>query len=331
MADSIDVAVFHPEAHRVMAINEAEVLALSEYPVISGHFPLPVLLWLTSASAVATVLREPRARVLSHYAWWRLLSREDREIWRDPRVELALGPLEEFLADPLVAQVTDNVVCRMLLAGDPRIPEPDFIVPEDVDDLAARAIAALDTLGFVGILELGDSNWAGLSRFFKVPLAATRLNATTANGQAADAPAAELEITERTLDLLDARTAVDAIVYRHALAREGCSAERAERLIAAAFAAELLRLGDVAGTRPSELRERVRRQDAELHVHAEQLRVTEEDLQRTAARLADTRQQLSQTEDQLRWHRVWLDGIKGSASWRLTAPVRAAKRKLTRT
>jgi hypothetical protein len=273
---------------------------------------------------------EPRARILSHYAWWRLLPREDREIWRDPRPDLALGSLNEFLADPQVAQATDNVVCRMLLAGDPRIPEPDFIAPEDVDDLGAETIAALDRLGFVGILELGDYNWAGLSRFFEVPLSPMRLNTTTGDDLTADAPEAKLEITERTLDLLDARTAVDAIAYRHALAGGGCPAGRAERLIATAFADQLVRLGNVAGANPSDLRERARRKDTEIHDHAEQLRLTNEELQRTAARLDHTRQQLAHAQDQLRWHRIWLDGIQGSASWRLTAPARTAKRMVTR-
>jgi hypothetical protein len=326
-----DVDAFHPDVHKLMAVNEAEVAALSNSAVISGHFPLPVLLWLTSASAVATVLREPRARVLSHYAWWRLLSQDDRNTWRDPRPDHALRPLDEFLAEPQVAQATDNVVCRMLLGGDPTIPELGFIAPEDVDDLAVRAIAALDGLGFVGILELGDLNWAGLSRFFEVPLTPLRLNITTADGLSPDPPGAKLEITQRTFDLLDVRTAVDAILYRHALACEGYPAEGAERLIAAAFADELVRLGNVAGPHPSELRERVRRKDAELHDHAERLRLRAEELWRTAARLDETRQQLAGAEDQLRWHRIWLDGIQGSASWRLTAPARAAKRILRRT
>lgn len=325
----MDVDAFDPAVHELLAVNEAEVVALYDHAVVSGHFPLPVLLWLTRASSVATVLREPRARILSHYAWWRLLSREDREIWRDPRPDHALGPLDEFLAEPQVAQATDNMVCRMLLAGDLRIPESAFIAPEDVDDLASRAIAALDGLGFVGILELGESSWAGLSRFFEVPLAPMRLHTTTADGLAAETRG-KLEITERTLDLLDARTAVDAIVYRHAVAREGCPAGRAQRLIAAAFADELVRLGNVAGAHPRELRERVRRKDAKLHESAEQLRRVEEELQRTAAGLDETRRQLAHAEDQLRWHRIWLDGIQRSVSWRLTAPARAAKRMLTR-
>ncbi len=330
LGSAVDVDAIDPDVHKLMAFNKAEVVALSDHAVISGHFPLPVLLWLTSASGVATVLREPRARVVSHYAWWRLLSPEDRETWRDPRLDHALRPLDEFLAEPQVAQAIDNVVCRMLLAGDPRIPEPDFIAPEDVDDLAVRSIAALERLGFVGILELGDSSWAGLSRFFEVPLTPIRLHSTTADGLAAEAPDARLEITERTLDLLDARTAVDAIVYRHALAAEGCPVGRAERLIAAAFANELVRLGNVAGPHPSDLRERLRRRDAELHDHAKQLRLREEELHRTAAGPDETRGRVAHTEAQLRRLRIWLDVILGSMSRRLTAAARAAKRILTR-
>ena len=60
----------HPVAH------DDEAQELSGYDVLIGHFPLPLLNRITAPSLVATVLREPRARLLSHYAYWRLASEQ---------------------------------------------------------------------------------------------------------------------------------------------------------------------------------------------------------------------------------------------------------------
>jgi hypothetical protein len=305
----------------MLAVDGDEVRELSDYAVVSGHFSLSTLLQITSRSSIATVLREPRSRVISHYAFWRLSS-SARTAWPGYSApDHALRPLNEFLAEPQVAQATDNLVCRMMLGADPRIPELDFISPSDVDELASLTVAALDTLGFVGILELGDAIWTGLSRFFEAPLIPMRLNTADAEGLTTRAPDAKLKITEHTVDLLRARTAVDRIVYEHALAGEGCVEDRAQRISATAFADELVRLGDVAGRSASELREQVRRKDAELRDHAELLC-------RARAELAAKDAELAAKDAELALHREWLDGMVGSASWRMTAPARVAKRAL---
>lgn len=307
--DSLD-----PEMRAALVVGDDELRELSDYAVVSGHFSLATLLRATSAASVATVLREPRARLLSFYAFWRLSS-SIRMSWRGyPAPDHALRPLDEFLAEPQLAPATDNLICRMLLAPDPRIPDLDFIAPEHVDELAAHAIAALEALGFVGVLDLGDSIWAGLSDFFGVSLTPTRVNTTAAHGLTADVPDANLRITAHTLDLIDARTASDAIVYRHALAGEGYSSEWTERSSAAAFAEQLVRLGDVAGATASQLRGRVRRKDVELKDRDDALR--------------SAREGLAGKEAELGLHRSWLDAIQGSTSWRVTAPVRGAKRAL---
>jgi hypothetical protein len=201
----------------MVVITDAEIASLSDYAALIGHFSLPTLLQVTETPSVATLLREPRARLLSHYAFWRL-SAGTPGAWRGlPSLDHAVGPLVDFLAEPLVAQNTDNLFCRMLLHGDDRIPEDGFISADDIPAVASIAVAALDTLGFVGVLELGDSMWQGLSRLFGVDLAPVRLNATESLSVTANAPGAEFDITSRTLDLLEARTAADGIIYRNAL------------------------------------------------------------------------------------------------------------------
>jgi hypothetical protein len=349
-----DAEMLDPGARALLVVDSGEIERLAEYPIVTGHFSLSTLLGITDAASIATVLREPRSRVLSNYAFWRLSSDLHHE-WREYlALKHAQRPLDEFLAEPLVARATDNLVCRMLLDGDDRIPKLGFICSEDVDALASRAIAVLGTLGFVGILELGESLWNGLSGFFGASLAPVHVNTTASHGKTSDAPAASPEISTRTLSLLDARTAADAIVYREALRAAGRSARSAERLGAAAFASELVRFGDVAGSFASEsrglaqtigeLRQQLSRMDDERQGAAEEQQRTTDELQRTTdarqrtaeelrrARelLLSTEHLLRQAEAELRNHRDWLEGIQTSASWRLTKPARTVKRRLVK-
>jgi hypothetical protein len=289
--------------------TDAEIAQLSVYPIVSGHFALRTLLRITAPSSVATVLREPGARLLSNYAFWRIAGAQGA--WGgSPWLDHARRPLDEFLAEPLVADNTDNLYCRMLLRGDKRIPGVGFISAGDIPAVARAAAAALETLGFVGVLELGESLLQGLSTFFEIPLAPIRLNSTVSIS--AQTPGAEFDITTQTLDLLEARTAADAIVYRHALAIAGCTHEQAERIAAAAFASQLFRVGNLIGASASDLIVRlgeIAQLKVELDARDDEFRRLKEDLGR---------------------HRAWLDSIQGSVSWRTTAPARAAKRALTK-
>ncbi len=304
-----DVESLDADTRAMLAISDDEVRALSECAVVSGHFSLSTLVRVTDSASIATVLREPRARLLSHYAFWRV-SPPLREQWRGyVALDHAQRPLDEFLAEPEVAQATDNLVCRMLL-DDARIPESGFIAAEDRSDVAAEAIAMLDTLGYVGVLELGDAVWQGFSQFFGVTLSPIHVNATASPRESAKAPdgaapGSEFEITASTLELLEARTAADAVIYRHALAGAGCSAEQVERICAASFARELVRVGDALGKFSSGYR-------------------------RHARTITELEQQLQRAQTESSNYRAWLEGVEGSASWRMTAPVRAAKQHLLR-
>ena len=115
-------------------------------------------------------------------------------------------------------------------------------------------------------------------------------------------------ITSRTLELLDAMSAVDSVLYTHALTAETSEAE-AKRICDSTFAAELVRLGDIGGI------------PATAQSFSLQLAETE-------VRLAGLSHELGTLEDDLARHRAWLEGIQESASWRMTAPARAAKRRL---
>lgn len=305
---------------------------ISRSAVVSGHFYLPTLLRVTEPASIATVLREPRTRVLSLYTFWRITP--GYEQWYPYRPHYhALKSLDEFLLDPLMASAVDNVVCRILLHGDSRIPEDDFISAEEVGEVAEDAIAQLDRLGLVDVIELGQSMWERLSLFFRVRLESGRANVTASSGMIPETLPFPGPISDRTIELLRARTAADAIAYRHVLATYTTEA-RATRIADSTFAAQLVRIGDIGGHSAASLgslTSRLADSEGRLSTLSEELSA------RHDAKVAGLMEQLAVQQEAVRKiqtelenQRVWLDGIQRSASWRLTAPLRAAKRLMTR-
>jgi hypothetical protein len=229
----------------MVAADDSEVDPLARYRVVSGHFALPTLERLGPARNVATVLREPRSRLLSTYMFLRFTPILDamgvygREVLAPPS-----RALESWLSDPSVARVTDNQACRLVLHDDPRMPDGEFVTTADVDDLAGATLERLGDLGYVGILEFDDV-WRDLSRFFGLKLDPLRRNVSgsfdSPDGQP-PLPSFDMRVV---LDLIDRRTAVDRLVYEAILATRCGGADEALRIADAAFAEQLVRLGAV--------------------------------------------------------------------------------------
>ena len=310
------------ERRETVLVEERELDSLSPAGVVSGHFSLPTLLRVAPPESIATVLREPRARLLSVYASWRL-SPEANETWHPYRAAAhASRPLDHFLSEPLLAPSLDNVMCRMLLHGDPRIPALDFISPGHIEDLAADAVEWLDRLGFVGVLEHGQRTWDGLSRFCDITLVPTRLNVSEA--ASSEFIAVQEPISDWTLELFRARSAADALVYQHVLAAQTTEAE-AKRFSDATFAAQLVRFGDVAGRSAATavlLSQRLTDAESQIAGLAERPGGREEE--------RNARGEVLRLEEELARHRAWLGRVQGSVSWRMTSPLRAAKRLVIR-
>jgi len=241
-----DFELLHPEARSQIAVNLREVQSLSWYRAVAGHFSLPTLLQIANAPSISTVLREPRARLLSLYMYWRTPGLGD--FWAPYRVtQHARRPLSAFLSEPRLAPAVDNQVCRMLLHGDPRLPESGFAVQSDIQAIAADAIALLDTLGFVGVMELGDSAWRGVARLFNVTLEQIKVNMTGELVSLTAIGPGETLLTADALDLIEQRSAADLLVYDHALTRAGLDARERRRLSDGASAHQLVKLGDLVG------------------------------------------------------------------------------------
>jgi acetyltransferase-like isoleucine patch superfamily enzyme len=242
-----------PEFRSRIVVSDAEFAELARHRVVGGHFPLPKLLRLTSASHIATVLREPRARLLSGFIFGRLSPAAD--LWGPYGSEViapATRSLEAGLSDPFAAQMGDNPICRLVLRGDPRMKDGGFIKPDDAEELGKVAVERLDQLGYVGILEQDDI-WVDLSKFFAAPLKSERINVS---GEG-DIPVGALPIPSfdmrNVLNLIEQRIAADRYVYETLLTRRCGDADEARRIADAAFAEALIRFGDLTGSAATKL------------------------------------------------------------------------------
>ncbi len=241
-----DFHLMRPETRSRIVTSPEEVRSLGQYRAVSGHFSLPTLLQVADAPSIATVLREPRARLLSLYMFWRTPAVGELMLPYDADAH-AQRPLWEFLSEPLLAPSIDNQVCRLLLHGDPRLPVSDFAAAADIESIAADAIERLDTLGFVGILDSGGDLWRGLARLFGVELTPLELNLTGEHRYPTAAGPGEKLLAYDALELVERRNAADLLVYDHALAHAQLDGRTLQRYRDAAFAHQLVKLGDLVG------------------------------------------------------------------------------------
>ena len=240
-----------PEARAVVAATEAEIRSLADCPVICGHITLPTLATFAPPSRIGTVLREPRARLISYYLFLRFTVAL-RTLWPAYGIHSpAERPIAEFLAEPRIATVTDNRTCRMLLHGDPRIRDREFIADHEIEPVAEAAMKRLDGLGFVGVLERPKEMWSGLGEFFAADLSPARRNVTgEAEVQPGMLPAPPFD-GPTALELLERRSAADATLYRHVVARFEGDETRARKFADAALADGLVRYGAFTSATPA--------------------------------------------------------------------------------
>jgi hypothetical protein len=329
--DFNDFELLRPEARSQIAASPGEIQSLRRYRAVSGHFSLPTLLQIAPASSIATVLREPRTRLLSLYLYWR--TPDIGEPLAPYRAnEHARRPLSEFLSEPRLAAAVDNQVCRMLLYGDPRLPELGFAAPSEIDAIASDAIDRLDRLGFTGVLELNESVWRGVGQLFGVKLVPIEVNVTGEPVRPTAAPlAGQKLLTADALDLIEQRSASDLIVYDHVLARAGLDSCERRRLADCAFAGQLVKMGDLVGRSAAEAAEHAETAEVLRSQLREQERWRDE-LHETCVRLSTQERAVQELDEEVRRGneevdrlRRWLDAEHASASWRLTAPLRALK------
>ena len=123
--------------------------------LIAGHLSPTSIRTRHPTAHLVTLLRLPALRLLSHWFYWRGYTNEVLDLYGEwgSIIATARADLADFLSNPQLACVTDNIVLRMLLWPDPRIPADDFINQADDAALLAAALSTLADFAFTTIIE----------------------------------------------------------------------------------------------------------------------------------------------------------------------------------
>lgn len=186
--------------------------------LVWGHYDLPSIRRLGAGRFTFTFLREPRARILSLYYYWRGQAALDLG-WNgmnQPVVAAQRLSLADFLASdtPMIANYLDNFYVRRLTGAYRDCPDGDRLSDSPQACLQA-ALAALETLDFVGITEQTDVSMArlGAALGFIPPAHTPRVNVTRLDNAARESASPDVAAA------LDRLTALDMVVYQAALRR----------------------------------------------------------------------------------------------------------------
>jgi len=206
---------------------------LAGFRLFHGHYSLQDILLIPGRVQVVTVIREPRARLISQYRFHRSIILEASAARHDPLVSKAALPFEEYLQDPDVRRHpgVDNPVTRSLFALHPGIPEPlrDAAAEEyrhgalRPDTAVAVACAALDAMPWVSTTEALDVRAHSLGPALGIDLDVSRLRArrmvtdTMAAMDSSRYRATDpIALDARLEELMEPLTTLDARVHAHA-------------------------------------------------------------------------------------------------------------------
>lgn len=191
---------------------------LAGYDVVVGHFAASSLRQGRSDDDIAIVLREPRARLMSHISYWSSWSPADHAAW-DPydgsRRAAAAWP--DVLVDEALASQIDNVAARLLLSPHPLVPADRFIADHHVGEVTADALAALARIGFADGVENAPACWSRLGVWAGLDLEIGHRNVT--DDSDADPAHWVAATTPGAMRALAARTVVDRALWLAAMQR----------------------------------------------------------------------------------------------------------------
>ncbi len=194
---------------RILLPHEIERLRAERYQIAAGHLSLDTLRRL-GARTIAVVFREPRARILSHYTYWRSWPPEEHASWGscDLSRKAAALSLADFVADPALFLRIDNLMSRLLLPG--------WLLPDEgplrrsgrpLYELALRR--RLRSMSLIGFQEDLEAFRCGLSALLGRELDFQRVNETTRVRDVG-------QFDTRAAALLEERTWLDAWLYDEA-------------------------------------------------------------------------------------------------------------------
>jgi hypothetical protein len=257
--DAADIVPYSFDRHlfgddpRIDEISEPLFLGTPEqlagYRYMEGHWALPTMAAVFAPDDIVCVLREPRARFLSHYTFWRGWPDSMHELWEPyEAAKHAQLALSEYCREPAIAHQADNLVTRLLLGPHPLVPNHAHIAASDIDTVADEACRRLDELGYVDVLERGDDVYRDLEAWFGSPLTRERLNET----DLAFGPPVDLTdlADPATLALVDDRNASDLRIWLHVADRRGLDPRAARSLADSAFGAAIVKVA-IAHAQPA--------------------------------------------------------------------------------
>ncbi|WP_310962188.1 hypothetical protein [Nocardioides terrisoli] len=170
-----DFATMHaiPTARVILAPDQLPAAA----DLVAGHFSPSTTRARYPTSPHFTVLRSPRARLLSTWLFSRAHTELTLRHWGPygDWIRRARSRLAEYLADPSVAAHTDNAMTRMLLWPHALIPDADFIDPAHDNELVEAILGALEGFDYVGLVE-DPEMLANLSTWLGTTIPSRRLN-----------------------------------------------------------------------------------------------------------------------------------------------------------
>jgi hypothetical protein len=212
-----DLNSVHPSIRSRIVTDPSDLPADARF--VSGHISPSTTLARFPDADHFTVLREPRARLISNWLFARAHSDFNLRRWGGLAawMRAARTGLVDYIDNPLVAAHVDNGIARLLLWPHDLIPNDDFIDPRHDDRLFEDAVAVLATIDQVGVVENPD--WvAELGTWLGRPLSLQKLNGAK-RLQQPDLPDLDAEVSGTGADVLRTRTRIDARLWDHVAAR----------------------------------------------------------------------------------------------------------------
>jgi hypothetical protein len=217
-------------------MNRLDTLPAEEvarHRLFSGHHRFEHLALMPAPRLAVTVLREPRARLVSLYRHWRRHWAELAEGQEGLRLARGLS-LRDFLHSEHieVAEAFDNAMARQL-AGDCRARAPGRYTPwawedrrpvadEAIVEAACRHLATLDAVGFAGALD-ALHGFVATRMGWSVHGPLPRLNGQDQPAWGVDALPRE-DAPPEAMEAIERMTRLDRQVWEFARARAGGAA-----------------------------------------------------------------------------------------------------------
>lgn len=162
---------------RTRRLGEIDINELSTYQVFSGHYYFDQVARIPGPTTVVTLLREPRARLISLYNYqratrWATIVRVEAEGGDSPRLAKSLALGDYLRRKDFVVQINaDNVLTRHLIGARFMSQGGDLTISDD--NALNLALANLETLAAVGFVHQVDRFLCRLRRLLALRLPAT--------------------------------------------------------------------------------------------------------------------------------------------------------------